>query len=76
MEERDVACAGKRWWFTYADAKREASRLRRTGRTGLRAYRCRFCGLNHIGGRPGHASYLRQTRNGPVPLHQYIQETS
>lgn len=72
--ERDVACTGKSWWYTKADAKREASRLRRTGHTGMRAYQCKYCPHAHIGGRPGHASYLRQTRTGPVPLHQYIQE--
>ncbi|MFG2532784.1 hypothetical protein [Streptomyces sp. NPDC048516] len=74
MNERDVSCTGKRWWLTRAAAKREANGIRRRGGPALRVYPCRYCGCHHLGNPPGQATYTRRTRNGPVPLHQYIQE--
>ncbi|GAA0500923.1 hypothetical protein [Streptomyces olivaceiscleroticus] len=76
MTEEEISCTGKRWWFTRAEARREASKLRRQGQKGIRAYECRYCHLHHIGGRPGYATYQRTDRGNTIPLHQYIQERS
>ena len=62
MTEEEVACSGKTRFLTKAAARRRAREIRRTGGPAMRAYDCDFCGLAHVGHRPGHATYLRHGR--------------
>lgn len=59
MTEYETSCLGKTRFTTRRDAKRAASRIRRTGGPHFRIYTCPYCGLHHVGHRPGHATYLR-----------------
>lgn len=59
MTEEETSCIGKRRFLTLAEARTRARQIRRTGGPKLRPYECRFCGLNHLGHRPGHATYRR-----------------
>ena len=72
MTEYEIACLGKVRYHQRAYAKRASSRIRRTGGPNLRTYRCRFCELWHLGHRAGHATYLRRTTRGPIPLQELI----
>ncbi|MGW3400757.1 hypothetical protein [Streptomyces zhihengii] len=69
MTEEEVSCLGKDRYPTRRAAKKDASRIRRTGGPNLRPYPCRYCGRHHIGNRPGNATY---TRRG-TPLQELIQ---
>lgn len=66
MTEEEVACLGKTRFLTRRAAKRRANQIRRTGGPKFRAYTCDFCGLVHLGHRPGHATYMR----GGTPLQE------
>lgn len=46
---------------------------RGTGGPDMRAYRCWHCGQTHLGHPAGHATYLRNTPTGPIPLQEYVQ---
>jgi hypothetical protein len=59
MTEEETACQGKTRFFTRRAAKKRANQIRRNGGPAMRAYPCNFCGLIHLGHRPGHATYLR-----------------
>lgn len=71
MTEEEVACLGKARFLTRAAARRRARQIRRTGGPHLRPYNCDFCGLAHLGHRPGHATYLRNGHHGPIPAQEY-----
>lgn len=60
MTEYEIACQGKSRFPTRKTAKKRANEIRRTGGPAMRAYPCHFCGLYHLGHRPGHATYLRR----------------
>ena len=68
MTEEEVACLGKSRFYTRSTARRRSREIRREGGPRLRPYECEFCGLHHLGHRPGHATYLRHG--------QPIQETT
>lgn len=59
MTEYEVACLGKSRFYNRATARRRARQIRRQGGPRLRPYARPFCGLHHLGHRPGHATYLR-----------------
>lgn len=59
MTEYEVACLGKARFYDRPTARRRARQIRRQGGPHLRPYACAFCGLTHLGHRPGHATYLR-----------------
>jgi hypothetical protein len=59
MTEYEIACLGKTRFTTRRFAKAAASRIRRTGGPAFRTYTCDYCGLIHLGHRPGHATYRR-----------------
>jgi hypothetical protein len=68
VTEYEVACLGKTRFNDRPTARRRARQIRRQGGPRLRPYACEFCGLHHLGHRPGHATYLRHG--------QPIQETT
>lgn len=72
MTEEEVSCWGKTCFPYRRPAKWTSSRIRRTGGPNLRPYPCRFCDYWHLGHRPGHATYLRRTHNGPVYLQELL----
>jgi hypothetical protein len=59
VTEYEVACLGKTRFLTRRAAKRRATQIRRNGGDAMRPYPCRYCGLFHVGHRPGHATYMR-----------------
>lgn len=60
MTEEEIACQGKSRFYTRRAAKNRANQIRREGGPVMRPYQCtKFCGLWHLGHRPGHATYLR-----------------
>lgn len=69
MTEYEISCLGKARFSTRATARRRARQIRRTGGPKLRPYECRFCGLTHLGHRPGHATYMR----GNQPLEDLLK---
>ena len=69
MTEYEVACLGKTRFPTRAFARRRARQIRRTGGPHFRIYECRFCGLHHLGNKPGHATYMR----GGQPIQETTQ---
>ncbi|MGY5127360.1 hypothetical protein [Streptomyces nigrescens] len=69
-----AACYLKTEFPSRRAGRRRARQLRGEGAGTFDEYRCGHCGSVHIGHARGNATYLRQTRTGPVPLHQYIQE--
>lgn len=69
MTEEEVACLGKTRFPTRAFARRRARQIRRQGGPRFRPYECRYCGLHHLGHRPGHATYLRKGQ----PLQETTQ---
>ncbi|MFD7868010.1 hypothetical protein [Streptomyces sp. NPDC059783] len=72
MTEYEISCLGKARFFTRRAAKHRANAIRRTGGPAFRAYHCtQWCGLWHLGHRPGAATYLRNTINGPIPVQEY-----
>jgi hypothetical protein len=68
VTEYEVACLGKSRFYDRATARRRARQIRREGGPRLRPYACNFCGLHHLGHKPGHATYMRHG--------QPLQETS
>jgi hypothetical protein len=70
VTEYEISCLDKVRFHCRRHAKRTSSRIRRTGGPNLRPYPCRYCGYWHLGHRPGHATYLRTCRNGPVPVQE------
>lgn len=64
MTEEQIACTGKARFLNRAEARRRARQIRRIGGPRLRPYDCHFCGLAHLGHKPGHATYMR----GGTPL--------
>lgn len=62
MTEYEIACLGKTRFPTRAAARRRSRQIRREGGTRLRPYECNYCGLHHLGHKPGHATYLRKGR--------------
>ena len=72
MTEEQIACGWKARYTRRKYAKDTSSYIRRNGGPNLRPYRCRFCGCWHLGHRPGHATYLRRSRNGPIPLQELL----
>ena len=70
MTEEEVACLGKSRFYTRSIARRRARQIRREGGPRLRPYACDFCGLHHLGHRPGHATYLRQGQPLQETTHQ------
>lgn len=60
MTEEEVSCTGKTRFLTRAEARRRSRQIRREGGPRLRPYTCDFCGLAHLGHRPGQATYLRK----------------
>lgn len=73
MTEYEISCLGKTRFLTRRAAKHRANAIRRTGGPTFRTYHCEYCGLHHLGHRPGAATYLRNTINGPIPLQEYTQ---
>ncbi|MEU6979660.1 hypothetical protein [Streptomyces sp. NPDC046371] len=71
MTEEQISCTGKARYLRRAHAKRDASRIRRSGDNHLRPYPCRFCGCWHLGHLPGKATYLRNTIHGPVSVEEF-----
>lgn len=72
MTEEQISCWGKARYLQRRYAKHASSRIRRTGGPNLRPYACHFCGSWHLGHRPGHATYLRRSRNGPISLQELL----
>jgi hypothetical protein len=70
VSEYEIACLGKTRFTTRRRAKAAASRIRRTGGPAFRTYPCDYCGLFHVGHRPGSATYLRDTPHGPVHIQE------
>ncbi|MEV3996672.1 hypothetical protein AB0K62_13480 [Streptomyces halstedii] len=63
MTEYEVSCLRKTRFLT-----------RRTGGPALRAYHCtKWCGLWHLGHRPGTATYTRTTPQGPIHIQELTQ---
>ena len=60
MTEEEVSCLGKTRFWTLAAARTRARQIRREGGPRLRPYTCHFCGLSHLGHKPGHATYRRK----------------
>ncbi|MFF1916176.1 hypothetical protein ACFVYE_32235 [Streptomyces sp. NPDC058239] len=71
MTEYEIACLGKTRFTTRRFAKRAANRIRRTGGPAFRTYHCNYADHWHLGHRPGHATYLRDTPHGPTPIQEY-----
>jgi hypothetical protein len=69
MTEEQVACTGKTRFPTRAEARRRARQIRREGGPRLHPYPCRYCGLHHLGHRPGHATYMRRG----IPIQELTQ---
>jgi hypothetical protein len=69
VTEEEVSCLGKTRFYTRRAAKRRANQIRREGGPAFRPYPCRYCGLHHVGHRPGHATYMR----GGTPLQELTQ---
>lgn len=45
-------CSSRKWtWATKRAAKKSLTRMRGIGREGMHPYRCRECGLWHVGHR-------------------------
>lgn len=44
-----VGCTGKRSFLTFTDADKRATIMRRRWHEPLAAYRCKHCGMYHIG---------------------------
>lgn len=59
MTEEEISCTGKTRFLTRAAARTRSRQIRRIGGPRLRPYECRYCGLIHLGHKPGHATYLR-----------------
>jgi hypothetical protein len=59
MTEEEATCLGKSRFYTRKAAKQRANQIRRHTGNRMRPYTCPFCGLIHLGHRPGHATYLR-----------------
>ncbi|MEV5129253.1 hypothetical protein AB0K87_01820 [Streptomyces sp. NPDC053705] len=70
MTDYDISCFGKTRFLTRRDAKKRANAIRRTGGPAFRAYPCDYYAHWHLGHRPGHATYLRMTPNGPIPVQE------
>lgn len=61
MTEYEIACQGKSRFPNRRAAKSRSNQIRREGGPAMRPYHCtKFCGLWHLGHRPGHATYLRR----------------
>ncbi|WP_406163947.1 hypothetical protein OG298_45295 (plasmid) [Streptomyces sp. NBC_01005] len=71
MTEYEIACLGKTRFTTRRFAKAAANRIRRNGGPALRPYECGYWDHWHLGHRPGHATYLRDTPRGPIPVQEY-----
>jgi hypothetical protein len=59
VTEEQIACLGKARFYDRPTARRRARQIRREGGPRLRPYACVFCGLHHLGHKPGHATYKR-----------------
>jgi hypothetical protein len=59
VTEEEATCLGKSRFFSRKAAKQRANQIRRHTGNRMRPYTCPFCGLIHLGHRPGHATYLR-----------------
>jgi hypothetical protein len=73
VTEYEIACFGKSRYSTRRYAKAAANRIRRTGGPALRPYECGYWDHWHLGHRPGHATYLRDTPHGPVHVQELTQ---
>lgn len=74
MTEYEIACLGKARFFNRRAAKHRASQIRRQGGPHFRTYQCtRYCGLWHLGHRPGEATYVRTTPRGVIPIQELTQ---
>ncbi|MGW1870964.1 hypothetical protein ACWCPS_36165 [Streptomyces mauvecolor] len=73
MNDYQASCLGKSRFFIRSTAKRRANQIRRTGGPAFQVYPCRYCGLWHLGNRPGHATHLRSTPYGVVHVEELIQ---
>lgn len=61
MKRRDAECTGKVRYLTRKQAKKAAKDVKELrGIKGLQPYTCSFCGLFHLGHRPGQATHLRK----------------
>lgn len=76
MNDYQISCYGKTRFPDRKTAKKRATQIRKTGhnKARLHPYPCDYGDHWHLGHRPGHATYLRDTPSGPAPLHQLIQE--
>lgn len=70
MTEYQIACLGKTRFTTRRDAKHRASQIRREGGPSFRIYHCQYGEHWHVGHRPGEATYLRTTPNGPIHVQE------
>ncbi|MCA1224038.1 hypothetical protein [Streptomyces sp. 8L] len=70
MSEYDVACHLKQRYRDRRSAKHRANQIRTTGGDALKPYQCKFCLQWHLGHRPGEATYLRRSINGPIPIKE------
>lgn len=71
MTEYEISCLGKTAFPSRRAARRRARQIRGEGGPDFRTYRCPFCLHTHLGHTPGHASYLRAGRNGPIHIQEY-----
>lgn len=71
MTEYEIACLGKTCFTSRSTGRRRARQIRGEGGPDLRTYRCPFCLGVHVGHAPGHATYLRAGRHGPIPVQEY-----
>ena len=70
MTEYEVSCFGKTRFPSRRTARRRARQIRGEGGPDFRTYRCRYCTAVHMGHRPGCATYLRMTPNGPIHVQE------
>lgn len=69
MIEYITACHGKARYATRTEAKAEAKKIRGKGGPRFKTYECPFYpGHWHLASLPGHATHLRRSPNGPVPV--------
>ncbi|MGW9238120.1 hypothetical protein ACWGRL_05185 [[Kitasatospora] papulosa] len=70
MTEYEASCLGKTPFPSRRTARRRARQIRGEGGPDFRTYRCWYCHTVHMGHRPGCATYLRTTPNGPVHVQE------